>query len=404
MRQRRHQEGNVSEASGAFHIRYWSTELRDGKAVRVQKSKRLCAKDNKHYSPACKAVRALQAAFMGRVNLEQGTARQADVLITQFWETVYKPHLEKTKKPSTLNGYSKVWKGYLEPVFAGVYMGDMDCPRATTLLTRFAEQGLGVRSVAHIKALASGLFQHAKRLGNITTNPFTDAASLVAPKESKGTHAYSLEEAEAIFNALSGHLQEQLIFCLATFCGLRPGEIAALQRNDVELSTEGWLHVRRATWRGHVGATKTEESVASIPLFQPVRGLFEAWFDSQEYREKEQVNMQGWVFPNRFGDPMDLSGLMRRVVIPICKAKRLSFHGLYAGRRAAGTLLTQLTGNAVAASYVLRHKNLATTTAFYVKPIREEAVTGMRLLEEKVAGKFKPTSVRLETKALTAGK
>src|SRR5271168_2361378 len=90
-RQRRHQDGNVYEASGAFHIRYWSTELRDGKAVRVQRSKRLCAKDNKHHSKECRAVRSLQAEFMGRVNREQGTSRQADALITYFWETVYLP-------------------------------------------------------------------------------------------------------------------------------------------------------------------------------------------------------------------------------------------------------------------------------------------------------------------------
>src|SRR5205823_9687589 len=50
-----------------------------------------------------------------------------------------------------------------------------------------------------------------------------------------------------------------------------------------------------------------------------------------------------------------------------------------AGRRAAGTLLTQLTGNAVAAQYVLRHSDLAMSTAFYAKPSREEAVTGLRL-------------------------
>jgi translation elongation factor EF-Ts len=41
--------------------------------------------------------------------------------------------------------------------------------------------------------------------------------------------------------------------------------------------------------------------------------------------------------------------------------------------------LVQLTGNAVAAQYVLRHKNL--TTAFYVKPIQTAAVEGMRLVE-----------------------
>ena len=57
----------------------------------------------------------------------------------------------------------------------------------------------------------------------------------------------------------------------------------------------------------------------------------------------------------------------------------------YAERRAASTLLVQLTGNAVAAQFVLRHKNLTTTTAFYVKPVQTAAVEGMKLVEETLA-------------------
>jgi hypothetical protein len=66
------------------------------------------------------------------------------------------------------------------------------------------------------------------------------------------------------------------------------------------------------------------------------------------------------------------------------KAKNIAWHGLYAGRRGTATLLVQLTGNAVASQYVLRHKNIATTQAFYVKPIRSEAERGLKLLETKL--------------------
>ncbi len=90
---------------------------------------------------------------------------------------------------------------------------------------------------------------------------------------------------------------------------------------------------------------------------------------------------------------MEMNGFCRRVIVPILAPKNIPWHGLYAGRRAAGTLLTQLTGNAVAAQYVLRHANLGTTEAFYIKPSREEAVTGLRLLEEKLAERFKPKAL-----------
>ena len=94
-----------------------------------------------------------------------------------------------------------------------------------------------------------------------------------------------------------------------------------------------------------------------------------------------------WVFPNRSKEPMEMGGYCKRVIIPILKKKKITWHGLYAGRRSAATLLVQLTGNAVASQYVLRHKNLATTTAFYVKPVQTAGVGGMRLMEETLANR-----------------
>lgn len=41
--------------------------------------------------------------------------------------------------------------------------------------------------------------------------------------------------------------------------------------------------------------------------------------------------------------------------------------------------------HAVAAQFVLRHKNLTTTTAFYVKPVQTAGLEGMKLVEEKLA-------------------
>jgi uncharacterized membrane protein YfbV (UPF0208 family) len=147
-----------------------------------------------------------------------------------------------------------------------------------------------------------------------------------------------------------------------------------LQWADV---SDEWIHVRRSSWRGITGTTKTPESVASVPLIEPLKSLLAVW----QLQAKSD-----WLFPSNRGDrPINISQFAQRVIAPVLKAKNIAWHGLYAGRRGAATLLVQLTGNAVASQYVLRHKNLSTTTAFYVKPVREEAVEGLRLLEAKLA-------------------
>lgn len=405
----RHQTGNVYWAFGAWHVRYRVKELKDGQKVRVQRSEMLLRDPKKDYGTRerktgkirpSKTVLDKAAIFMQKINGLSGAVQETDLQVTTFWEKQYLPHCEKYKRISTVRGYKKIWKQHLEPAFVGLSMSEYSTPQATRLLTALSENGLGRRTVAHVRSLASGLFRYAKRLGVIQDNPWRDSGSLVPPTAPKETPHYLLEEAEAISNALheGGHQQEQLIFCLAAYCGLRPGEIAGLQWSDIAEDEErvvggelwqGWLHVRRSVVCGEVGKTKTDESVAPVPVIPQVRQMFKAW------RITCGDPTTGWVFQNRVGDPVDLAGIVRRVIMPTLESKKLEWKGLYAGRRASGTLLTQLTGNATAAFYILRHKNIAVTEGFYVKPSREAGVTGMRLLAEKLAER--------NAKALAAG-
>jgi integrase len=389
-RNQRVQRGHVFEVRNAagkivsFHVRYRVTELQpDGSVKRVLKSHKLVDRDEKYFSASCKAVQSKCDEFMQALN----PTETADVLISDFWTKTYWPYLQKTKKASTLNSYQKLWNAHLSPAFAGVRLSDYTVVHATRWLTSLVEKKKqGRRSLAHIRSLASGMFRHAKQLGYIEENPIRDSESHIKPEAPEGTHAYTLEEAESIVNTLLGNTMAQLIFMLATFLGLRPGEISGLKLTDID---SDWIHIRRAAWNGIVGSTKTEDAVASVPLIEPVRSLFSIW------KLQCPPSPENWCFPNRNGGPMEMNGFCRRVIMPILRTKNIEWHGLYAGRRAAGTLLTQLTGNAVAAQYVLRHANLGTTEAFYIKPSREEAVTGLRLLEEKLAGRFPFASKQL---------
>jgi hypothetical protein len=55
-------------------------------------------------------------------------------------------------------------------------------------------------------------------------NPWRDAGVLSVIKKPGAPHAYTLEDAEAISNALIDNPPAQLVFCLAAFVGLRPDE------------------------------------------------------------------------------------------------------------------------------------------------------------------------------------
>jgi len=107
----RHQTGYIFESkSGAFHVRYYITEIVDGQPRRVQRSHLLCRKDSKHFSRTCKAVKLLRDET---VNAACGQANEQDMQVVDFWERHYLPFVNENMKSSTVSGYKQIWSQHL---------------------------------------------------------------------------------------------------------------------------------------------------------------------------------------------------------------------------------------------------------------------------------------------------
>lgn len=374
------QTGRLYEASGAFYVQYYQ----HGKRV----SKRLCAKDDKHHSLTCKPVKLLRDEFMLKVNTKpDSVGRQTKV--ADFWRTVYLPWAEgdpeKGEKGelrvSTAKGYKKIWEQVLRDHFANQTLEEYQTVHGSQLLTKLSRK-YGKRTVQHVRSLASGIFTLAVNHGLLERNPWREVKSLIKAKEPAEAPHYTLQEVERLLAALKGQLREQVIISVSFFLGLRPSEIAGLRWEDV---SEDSIYIRHSVVGGIVGPTKTSESAATLPLIQPVKGLLEIW------RAKVGGPASGWVFENRKAAPIDLHNVANRVIIPAIEkwnqkhaSKQVEWKGLYAGRRGAGTILVDLTGNLVAAQELLRHKSLTTTALHYKKKTQNSLVNGMRLLEREV--------------------
>lgn len=164
----RFQRGYVFTAHGAWHVRYVVTALVDGQPTRVQKSTRICSKSG----ISKRRARTFAQQVLDRVDDESGSVGQADVPVTDFWQTTYLPHLERTTKASTLHGYKKLWSQHLALHLAGFTLRDYKTVDATRFLTSLAERGLCTRTIAHVRSLLSGLFRHALCTGLIRRTPF----------------------------------------------------------------------------------------------------------------------------------------------------------------------------------------------------------------------------------------
>jgi integrase len=318
---------------------------------------------------------------MAEVNAQ--TTPVNNLTVVDFWEKTYLPFAEENLRHSTVHGYKQIWAQHLKSHFGQMLLKEYKTPMGSVFLTSLAKT-LGRATIQHIRSLASGIFSHAVNLGHVESNPWHDVKVLGKTKAPGETAHYTLEEAENIISALVEHVDCQLIVALAFFLGLRPGEIQGLRWEDVDTTADAdgvrWIHIRRAVARNVVGETKTKSSVASLPLIAQVLVPLKLW------HQKKEKPTEGWVFPNSKGKPVDLRSVISRTILPALEKEGIEWKTLYAGRRGAATILTQLTGDALAAKELLRHKNLAVTTDKYVKTIPEALMKGIKLLEA-AAGK-----------------
>lgn len=134
----RHQTGYIFEsASGAFHVRYYVSEIVDGQPKRVQKSHLLCRKDNKYFSRTCKAVKLKRDEFMRTINVSQ--VNEADMRVVDFWEQRCLPFVQENMKPSTVSGYKQIWNQHLKTHFGQMTLQDYRTHVSSTLLWRRAQ-------------------------------------------------------------------------------------------------------------------------------------------------------------------------------------------------------------------------------------------------------------------------
>src|SRR5580700_1732621 len=266
----RFQAGHIYEASGSFFIRFRVVEIVAGQTVRVQRSHRLCLKDERHPTTTSKAVRLLAAEHMAAVNAQTTPTNPAnDQTVTEFWEKTYLPFAEENLRHSTVHGYKQIWSQHLKGHFSTTLLKDYRTASGSLFLTTLAKT-LGRHTIQHIRSLASGIFSHAVNVGVIDSNPWHDVKVLGKTIEPGETAHYTLEEAEDIISALVDQVDAQLIVALSFFVGLRPGEIQGLRWEDFDTVPDPagirWVHIRRSVVRNRVGETKTKCSVASLPL------------------------------------------------------------------------------------------------------------------------------------------
>jgi len=251
--------------------------------------------------------------------------------------------------------------------------------QVTALLTHYAKAGLGSQALSRIKFTLSGAYQYAIALGLISngSNPVRGAKWQVKKERPEQQPVYSLEQVLQFIKTLEPvDLRAAVAVALAYFAALRPAEIRGLQWADYDGEE---LHIKRAIWRNHVAETKTEESTASVPVIEPLRGLLTKLYESA--KEKEQA--EGYILQNAAGKPLSLDSLNWRIIRPTLETAGLEWHGYYPCRRGISSLVTDTSKNALNSTGLLRHSTPITALKHYTRAQKDSIVAAMEQVEEQ---------------------
>jgi integrase len=394
------QNGTIKRIGRSWYGRWREDAIVNGQLKRQQRFVKLCDCDDRYRSKA--DVRPLLAERLRALN--EGTADARSTLsLASFVSDFYLPYAKESFKPSTLHGYSKLWKDSLCPRVGEVRLRDFKTVDAANLLAVFAGKGWGRRSLQHAKSLLSGIFTYAKNLGVLDgVNPIQGTIIPRKATPPAETHASTPEEVMAILELLENakaltareRIQAQVAIGLMFFGGLRPGEARGASWEDYNGKT---LSVKHSVWRTHTTLPKTANAAKPVPVIEPLRELL------AELRTLEGSPAAGPILRGVSGKPLSLDMLAREVIIPAVRnpenysspeRKRIEWHGYYAFRRGIATLTSSVSRDPMAAKGLLRHTSVNTTLTHYIKDVPEVTENAMTLVEELFAKPLTPDVVQ----------
>ena len=357
------QRGHIYRVGSCWLLRYRETVLVGGKPVVRQVAKKLATYSDKYRTEA--SVRPLAEETLASINA--GTARPTSTDTVEAFLKTYLAHCEATLRPSTAKTYSDFYK-LVKPHLSGITMREFRTSDADKILRAVAQSKPRAHTtLMNVKNFLSGAFRYAVRTDAVDRNPVREAVVPEGRPAGK-THAYRLDEIQAMLAVLDEPERTVVLTCALT--GLRLSEVKGLRWEDF---TGSELRITRAVWQGRVTETKTAASAAAVPVLPLVATAL------SDHRRR--TTGDGYIFHGATGQPLRLENLLRNVILPALQKAKLEWHGWHAFRRGLATNLYQLGAPDKTVQAILRHANVSTTMAYYVKPVESASHAAMKKLE-----------------------
>ena len=243
MRRKRFQRGSLKPRKRNGKL-YWYAQWREYGEPR---SKEL----GLHSTLSRAEAETMLAAILQPINEGVGKPQLPVFTFKAFVDSTYLPvYRGKWKASTTMNEELRI-QVHLVGGLGPQLMTKIDREVLQALLNKKAKS-MARSGVDHLRFRLRSIFTLAVGEGVVERNP---AVSLFTPrrcKEGREKHVLKPDEINRLMGALD--LRERLVVSLATFEGMRPGEILGLQVADIDGNS---IWVKRRLYKGNIDLPKT---------------------------------------------------------------------------------------------------------------------------------------------------
>jgi integrase len=184
--------------------------------------------------------------------------------------------------------------------------------------------------VSHLRFRLRSIFDLAISEGAADRNP---AKELYTPRHcapSRERRLLTPDDLDRMIQVLGD--REHVIVRLATWEGMRPGEILGLQVSDLDLNRD-CLWVRRRVYKSNIDSPKNERSVRQVALSLGTIALLELWLS-----ELANSAPDAWLFPTEAGNrPQGRDNIWNKKMLPKLKPIAMEWATFQVMRRSFAT-------------------------------------------------------------------
>jgi len=323
MRRKRFQRGCLTPRKRNGKL-YWYAQWREfGEA----KSREL----GLHSTLSRAEAETMLAAILQPINEGVGKPQRPVFTFRAFVDSVYLPVYRGKWKASTAMTEEERIRVHLVGSIGTELMSKIAREHLQSLLGKKAKV-LAHGGVDHLRFRLRSIFELAVSEGVVDRNP---AVSLFTPRICQRGREKLVLTPEAITKVMEPlEIRERLIVRLATFEGMRPGEILGLQVGDVDGNS---VWVRRRLYKGNIDLPKTRRSARQVALSAATVELLGYWSE-----QAPETRPEAWLFPAvTLNSPVRRDNVWRRNMLPKLRKIGMDWATFQVMRRTFATLSKQ---------------------------------------------------------------